>query len=112
MKEEDQSIAIAVLQTQYETIEKKIDNGFDRLEIALDNSKVSYNGKLKMVDDRITKEENERERCYNGHEERLRSVETKQAVVITKLAMIISGVIFAITFAFDKIWDFVKDVFK
>lgn len=112
MKEEDQSIAIAVIQTQIENLGKSMDRNFNEIKVSLDNQKVSYNGKFKMVDDRVTEETKERILCYKDHEDRLKTVEVRQAVVTTKLAMIISGIVFFGVFAVEKIYDFIKDLFK
>ena len=63
----------------------------------------SYNGKFKMTDDRITKE------CevISGMNKRLQKVEIKQAVVVTKLAMLFSGAVFGVYFLFEKAYHII-----
>ena len=77
--------------------------GFEDMKQHQDNILVSQNGKNRMIDDRITKECKVIDKIDN----RLQAVEIKQAVVVTKLAMLISGAIFALYFAIEKLYDFI-----
>lgn len=63
----------------------------------------SYNGKFKMTDDRITRECKVIEKI----DDRLQAVEVKQAIVVTKLAMLVSGAIFALYFLIERAWNFI-----
>ena len=58
---------------------------------------------LKDLDERLSKEDEKVEVL----DVRLQKVEVKQAIVVTKLAMLISGAVFGLYFAIERIWDFI-----
>jgi hypothetical protein len=70
-----QNVAIAVLQTQMEIIDKKLEKGIDELKVLMSDWKVSNNGKLRMLDDRITNETGENKKLIDNHCARIRANE-------------------------------------
>ena len=86
---------------------------------ALDRQIESYNGKFRMTDDRITREVGANKKLIDLHCVRIRGVEKEQAetktklsVATTKLAIFISGVIFAGIFLLENFVDYLKHLTK
>ena len=94
---------LAEIQKDIKYNAEKQKKGFEDIKQHQENIIISQNGKNKMLDDRISKE------CLviDKIDERLQSVEVKQAVVVTKLAMLISGAIFAVYFLIERAWEFI-----
>jgi len=94
-----------LFETKFEGLEKRMDEKFENFNKRSDRIIESFNGKFKMTDDRITGVDKKHQKQADNHCPRIRELEKKQAIITTKLAFFISGIVFAIIFAFDRMAD-------
>lgn len=116
---------IAVVKTQMIAINKNqeelkilMKESFEASDKRTDRIIESFNGKNKMTDDRITAVDKKHQKQADNHCRDLKIVKKEQegikvklATTTTKLAFIISGIIFAVVFFFDRIATYIDNLF-
>ena len=99
-----------LFEIKFNELEKRIDEKFDSFDKRTDRIIESQNGKNKMLDGRITSVDKLHQKQADLHCNEIKAVKeaqgeikTRLSVATTKLAVIISGIIFAVVFAFDRV---------
>ena len=97
-----------LFETKFNELEKRIDEKFDSFDKRTDRIIESQGGKNLMLDNRITAVDKLHQKQADNHCPRIRKLEEKQAVITTKLALVISGIIFSVVFFLDNLVDAIK----
>jgi len=89
-------------------LSEKIDTNGKQFNQRIDDLQKYMDDQYGNLDNKITRETGNNKKLLDLHCPRIRKLEEKQAIIITKLAIFISGVIFTGIFLLDNFVDWLK----